>query len=419
MTSDIMAELLGVQVGAGVNASTWALLDKSDPVRDRKTGEVLRDGKPKGHLSNVMTVFEHDPAWSDRFSYCDLRQRVLVRGAVVTDAMETDAVLELARTYGMITNVDTIHNAIIWAGDKHRLHPVREWLETLEWDGVQRLSSWLSVYCAAEDTQLTRAMARGWLIQAVARAMKPGCKADSVLILKGVQGCRKSTTCAVLGGEWFKDSDLDLGSKDRFSSLEGAWIYELGELDAMRKADARALKAFVSSQIDSYRPPFGRNCIDNPRTTVFIGTTNDAEFLVDATGSRRFWVVEVGQCDPETLERDRAQLWAEALEAYRGGEQWHLDADSDAERALQAERYAPTDSWESPIASWLTQQLGAITLAQVWQGALGNERVNSSKFDDMRMATILRANGWDKRRGRLPNGSRAVLWERLATPGHT
>lgn len=416
MNTEQMASLLGVQLTPGAHAGTWALLDRSDPLRDRTTGEILRDGRPKPHLSNVMTIFSTDPTWSRRFQLCELRQRVLVEGEVVTDAMEADIVLRLARTYNMTPSVDTVHDAIVWAADKHRVHPVREWLQTLEWDGVERLTRWLHVYCSAPDTALNRAIGRAWLIQAVARAMRPGAKADSVLILKGVQGCRKSTTCAVLGGEWFKDSDLDLGSKDRFSSLEGAWIYELGELDAMRKADARALKAFVSSQVDSYRPPFGRNCIDNPRTTVFIGTTNDAEFLVDATGSRRFWVVEVGQCDPDALNADRAQLWAEAVNAYGAGEQWHLDAEADAERAVLADRYAPTDGWEAPIASWLQTQFGTITLAEVWQNALGNERVNTSKSDDMRLATILRAHGWDKKRSRLPNGARAVLWERLATP---
>lgn len=411
MDDKTIADLLNVKLESAPDLSTWALLDKSDPTLNKK-GDVLRDGRPKAHLANVQTVFFTDPAWRQRFAFCELRQRVVFDGAPVTDADEAGIVHQLSRTYGIVPTTAIVHEALVWAASKRRLHPVREWLDTLQWDGVPRLSTWLSTYCAAADSALTRSIGRSWLVQAVARAIEPGAKADSVLILKGVQGCRKSTTCAVLGGEWFKDSDIDLGSKDRFSSLEGAWIYELGELDAMRKADARALKAFVSSQIDSYRPAYGRNCVDVPRTTVFIGTTNDAEFLVDATGSRRFWVVEVGQCDPDALEQDREQLWAEALHAYRAGEQWHLDAQADAERAEQAERFAPTDSWESPVASWLATQPGSVTLAEVWQGALGNERVNASKFDDMRLATIMRAHGWEKRRSRLPNGARVILWER-------
>ena len=412
MTSDIMAELLGVQVGAGVNASTWALLDKSDPVRDKKTGEVLRDGKPKPHLANVQLVFQHDPAWSGRLHFCELAMRVMVDGERLTDAIEADIVLQLSRSYGMVPPVTTVHDALVWAASKKRRHPVREWLDTLEWDGVNRLGQWLTTYCSATDTRLTRSMGRAWMIQAVARAMTPGCKADAVLILKGVQGCRKSTTCKVLGGEFYKDSDLDLGSKDKYSALEGAWVYELAELDAMRKADARALKAFVSSPTDSYRPAYGRNSIDVPRTAVFIGTTNDAEFLVDATGSRRFWVVEVGQCDPEALERDRAQLWAEALEAYRGGEQWHLDAEAEGERAVQAEQYEITDSWDGPIGKWLNERRGSVTLDEVWQSALSNDRINSQRVDDMRIGKILRAHGWEKSRETL-HGRRVTLWRRV------
>lgn len=412
--TDIMAQLLGVTQEPGADLGAWALLDRSDPLRDRKTGDVLREGKPKPHLANVQTIFLYDQRWNTRFAFCELRQRVTLDGEPVTDADEAEIVHDLSRSYGIVPTTATIHEAIVWAAARRRTHPVREWLETLEWDGVERLTNWLAVYCQAPDTDLTRAIARAWLIQAVARAMRPGCKADSVLILKGVQGCRKSTTCAVLGGEWFKDSDLDLGSKDRFSSLEGAWIYELGELDAMRKADARALKAFVSSQMDSYRPAYGRNCVDVPRSTVFIGTTNDAEFLVDATGSRRFWVVEVGACDPDGLAAIRDQLVAEALHAYRAGEQWHLDAQADAERAEHAERFAPTDSWEAPIARWLRDQRAPFSLAEVWTGALCNERINASKFDDMRVATILRANGYEKARQRV-NGARVVLWERVSS----
>jgi len=412
MNPEQMASLLGVELAPGAHAGTWALLDKSDPTRDRKTGEILRDGKPKPHLANVQIILENDPKWRDVLVFCELSRRVLVNDERLTDSIEADIVLRLSRTYGIVPPVTTVHDALVWAASAHPRHPVHEWLDTLEWDGVERLGRWLTTYCAAEDTSLTRAMGRAWMIQAVARAMQPGCKADAVLILKGVQGCRKSTTCAVLGGEFYKDSDIDLGSKDKYAALEGAWIYELAELDAMRKSDARALKAFVSSSIDSYRPAYARNSVDVPRTAVFIGTTNDSEFLVDATGSRRFLVVEVGQCDPEALEADRAQLWAEALEAYRRGEQWHLDAEHDALRAEQAEQYEITDSWDAPISAWLRDQRGTVTLNEVWTGALANERVNASKGDDMRMGKILRAHGWDKAR-ELLHGRRVTLWRRV------
>lgn len=389
----------------------WALLDKTDPVRDRKTGEILKEGRPRGTLPNVQIIFQHDPAWSSRFAFCELRQRVIVDGAPVTDADEAEVCLQLARVYNLTATTAIIHEAIEWAAARNRVHPVREWLEGLEWDGVARVERWLVDYCAAQDSMLTRAVGKAWLIQAVARAMQPGCKADAVLILQGVQGCRKSTTCKVLGGEWFRDSDLDLGSKDRYSALEGAWIYELGELDAMRKADARALKAFVSSQMDSYRPAYGRNVRDTPRTTVFVGTTNDHEFLVDATGSRRFLVVAVGQCRPEDLERDREQLFAEAVALYRAGTPWHLDQTAEAEREVQAEQWRPVDSWDTTIGKWASEQRVPFDLDRVWREALDNERTSASRADDMRMATILRRHGFGKLRV-VVNGRREVLWRR-------
>lgn len=393
-------------------ALAWALLEKSDPIRDKKTGEILKEGRAKPTLPNVQLVFQHDPAWSERFAYCDLRQRVLLDGRPVSDADEAEVVLQLSRVYGMSVPTSTIHEAIGWAAARRRVHPVRAWLETLEWDGVARVERWLVDYCSAQDSTLVRAIGRAWLVQAVARAMEPGCKADAVLILQGVQGCRKSTTCKVLGGEWFRDSDIDLSSKDRYSALEGAWIYELGELDAMRKADARALKAFVSSQTDSYRPSYGRNVRDTPRTTVFVGTTNDHEFLVDATGSRRYLVAEVGQCYPERLEEDRAQLWAEAVELYRAGVPWYLSAEAEAAREEQAEAFAPVDSWDTAISSWAKDQYMPFALSRVWLDALGHERTNASRADDMRMATILRRHGYQKRREVRADGRREVLWGR-------
>jgi len=398
--------------GPTPGAMAWALLDRADPVLDRKSGAVLKEGRPRGSLPNVQIIFQHDSAWRERFAYCDLRQRVLIDGRPVSDADEAEVCLQLARVYSMTVPTATIHEAIQWAAMRRRIHPVREWLSSLEWDGTPRVERWLLTYCSAKDTPLLRAVGRAWLIQAVARAMEPGCKADAVLILQGVQGCRKSTTCKVLGGEWFRDSDIDLSSKDRYSALEGAWIYELGELDAMRKADARALKAFVSSQVDSYRPSYGRNVRDTPRTTVFVGTTNDHEFLVDATGSRRYLVAEVGQCYPERLEEDRDQLWAEAVALYRAGEAWYLDATAEAAREEQAEAFAPVDSWDTVISSWAKDQFHPFALSRVWMEALGHERTNGSRADDMRMATILRRHGYTKRREVRADGRREVLWGR-------
>ena len=417
MTPQQMADMLGVTMTDDRDATTWALLDKSDPSRDKRTGAIIRDGKPKGHLANVQTVFTTDPTWSSAFSRCELRRRVLWNGDVIKDEDEAEVSRMLATSYGLHAETKTISEAIRWAASKRQTHPVREWLADLEWDGVPRVDRWLVTYCAAPDTDLVRAMGRAWLIQACARAIEPGVKADAVLVLKGVQGCRKSTTCGVLGGAWFSDSDIDLGSKDKYAQLEGVWVYELSEMDAMRRADARALKAFVSSQADKYRPPYGRNTQEVPRSTVFIGTTNDDEFLVDPTGSRRYWVVEVGQCSPEALEADREQLWAEAAHYARQGERWHLPAHLDLERAEGAEKYTPVDSWESAIAEWVIGQDG-FTLDDVWRKALGNDRSSASRMDDMRMATIVRRLGFDKRRGRTRHGvaDRSYVWRRLSLP---
>jgi putative DNA primase/helicase len=233
-------------------------------------------------------------------------------------------------------------------------------------------------------------MARAWLIQAVARALNPGCKADTVLILRGRQGSGKSTSLSILGGDWFRDTPIDLASKDRFSALQGAWIYELAELDSLRRAEAQTLKAFVSSQRDSYRPSYGRNTRDVPRTTVFAGTTNDDEFLQDATGSRRWWVIETTTCDAQTLRQDRDQLWAEAVHAYRQGEGWHLDTDLEESRAVMAQRYEVSDPLAAPFELWCDKRHD-FTISEAWS-ALGYLTPPQSR-DGQRLGKLIRQLG--------------------------
>ena len=167
----------------------------------------------------------------------------------------------------------------------------------------------------------------------MARVFRPGCKADCTLILEEAQGTLKSTACAVLAlsPEWFADGIADLGSKDSAQDLRGKWIVEIAELSAMTRAAVERVKAFISRQVDHYRPSYGRRSQDFPRQTVFIGSTNSDEYLADETGNRRFWPVRIGRIDIPALQRDVEQIWAEAVVAFKAGEQWWLDAELEAE----------------------------------------------------------------------------------------
>jgi predicted P-loop ATPase len=206
-------------------------------------------------------------------------------------------------------------------------HPVRTYLDGLEWDGTPRLDTWLVAYLGAENNAYHRAVGPKALIQAVARAYSPGYKADHVLILEGPQGSGKSSVVAALAPDqgWYCDEIADLGSKDAAQDLCGKWIVELAELSAMKRSEVERTKAFVSRRVDHYRASYGRRSQDHPRQCVFLGTTNGDAYLGDETGNRRYWPSAVGAIKLDELRRDRDQLWAEAVAAYHAGTAWHLD----------------------------------------------------------------------------------------------
>jgi len=212
------------------------------------------------------------------------------------------------------------------------------------------------------------------MIGAVARAMDPGCKNDQMLVLEGDQGTGKSTGVRYLFGDRFFTDELpDFHSKDSFLQLQGSWCVEVAELAALSKAEVKDVKKFLSRLVDKYRPPFGRLTIQVPRRTVLIGTVNPEEgqgYLKDPTGGRRFWPVETSRIDLQGILRDRDQLWAEAVHAYRAGERWHLeDVEAIAEALEQQELRRETDPWEPIIAEWLRGR-SSCTVSEVLTDAL-------------------------------------------------
>jgi putative DNA primase/helicase len=238
-------------------------------------------------------------------------------------------------------------------------HPVLGYLSQHRWDGTPRLDTWLNYYLGAVGSpDYLRPVGRAWMISAIARVREPGCQADHVLVLEGPQGAGKSRAARTLAvrTEWFCGDLPDLGNKDALLQLNGKWIIELGELAAIRRAEMERVKSFISQPSDVYRPPYARRAQTIPRQCVFIGTTNEIEYLRDRTGNRRFWPVKVGSVKLDELSRDLNQLWAEAHEAQIIGEPWHLTGEAQAlAEAQQAERVQHTEL-EALVADYLEQQ---------------------------------------------------------------
>lgn len=213
---------------------------------------------------------------------------------------------------------DLVLDAVKFIADRNKVHPVREWLKSLEWDGVSRIDTWIRDYLKgeAEEPYLSE-VSRTFLLAMVARVYQPGCQWDYTLVLEGAQGTYKSSTARALAGdEWFMDNLPDLRDKDVMLNLQGKWVIELGELADVKRGDYNLVKAYLNRRVDRVRSPYDKLPQDTPRQSVFIGTVNEGEYLKDPTGNRRFWPVKVGMCDVDGLKRARDQLFAEAVWIY-------------------------------------------------------------------------------------------------------
>jgi len=274
------------------------------------------------------------------------------------------AKLYFERTYG-VWSPTKFKDALLAVTSAERLyHPITEYLSTLKWDGVPRIDSLLIDYLGAEDTPYVRAVTRKTLVAAIARIYKPGVKFDSILVLNGPQGLGKSTLFAILGKQWFSDSlsISDMKDKTAPEKLQGYWILEISELNGIKKMDVEVVKSFITRTDDKYRQAYGVSVESHPRNCVIVGTTNsDGGFLRDITGNRRFWPVRVsGHSKYKPWElKDVDQVWAEAIEYYRNGEQLFLKDDIAIEAYNQQREAMETDDREGIVDEYLNRLLPA------------------------------------------------------------
>lgn len=301
---------------------------------------------------------------------------------------------------------DIVHQAVDVRAHECRFHPVRRYLDGLAWDGTARIDKWLATYLGAPSSDYAAAIGTMFLISMVARIREPGCKADHMLVLEGTQGTLKSSACQILGGSWFSDNLPDVSNKDASMHLRGKWLIEVSEMHAMNRADTTVLKAFLSRTTERYRPSYGRKEVIEGRQNVFIGTTNRDTYLRDETGGRRFWPVKTGTIHINALERDRDQLFAEAVVRYRDGARWWPDRDFERDHIMpeQSARYE-ADTWEENIAEYIKTQT-KVTIGDVARNALHLETPRIGTAEQRRIASALEQLGWY----RLPKDWQGKRW---------
>jgi predicted P-loop ATPase len=314
---------------------------------------------------NIMLILENDPALKDKFARNIFSNEDMLLDSVpwrniekpqpLTDGDDAGLWNFLFNEYG-IRDSKVIDNAFSEFMISKEFHPVRDYLNSLEWDGVPRVEYLLQDYLGAEDTELTREMTKRTLVGAVARVFEPGCKFDYVLTIIGEQGIGKSSLLSLLAGEWFSDTLDGVSGKDAYEQLQGNWLIELGELSAFKKAEMEAIKRFVSARVDNYRPAYARKAQKFPRQSIFIATTNDREPFKDKTGNRRFWTVVTGVNPIDHSKRNsfpRDQIWAEAVYFYRQGTKLMLPQHLEQ----QANEMQQEFTEESPLAGLVREKL--------------------------------------------------------------
>jgi predicted P-loop ATPase len=363
-------------------------------------------------LRNGALALRAAPELTDAFAHDDLQRLVMVTGdlplaegaerhsaaASPRPLAEADVsqVQEWLQSMGLPKiGREIVRQAIALRAQERAFHPVHDYLAGLKWDGELRLSAWLRKYLGAEMTPYIQKIGRMFLIAAVARVYEPGSKADYVVVLEGQQGAGKSRACEALGGQWFSDSLPDVTrDKDASQHLRGKWIIEISELSALGRAEAEALKSFISRPVERYRPSYGREEVIEPRQCIFVGTTNRSTYLTDDTGGRRFWPVRIGRIDIDSLTVDRDQLFAEAVVAYRNGEQWWPDDafERDHIRKEQEDRFE-ADAWEPAIERFLAG-LNRVQVSEIANKALGIVAAKIGTAEQRRISRILSRLGW-------------------------
>jgi predicted P-loop ATPase len=358
---------------------------------------------PKKNLTNLMLHLRHLPGLGAQFRFNELSGNVEWKGQPLTDTSYVDVRLQIEAANYQPTDKD-LPNAIMRVAEDSSYNPVADYLTRLTWDGKPRAERWLQRVFGVADTELHRAFGSMFLISAVARALRPGCKVDTMLILEGEQGIKKSSAVAALFGEEYVLNGLRVfHGQEAGLSVQGRWAVDMGELGGMGKADVRDVKHFLSLTMDNYRPLFGKHFVNRPRRVVFIGSTNEQGYLKDPTGARRFWPVACNKVDLPLLRAIRDQLWAEAVQLLNAGKPWWIEKGSvlDGEAAVaQAERYSE-DVWGPAIERFLTSpetvMRGCVTAAEVLTG-IGIATHQQSRDAEMRVTGHLVHLGWRKRR---------------------
>lgn len=387
------------------------------PVRVADVAEFKRVEQPNGRVGQILGLERFDvelEAWLvDRGWFVKLNRlsgelEIHLAGGIVPMTDERLAEIRFTVAYaanGKEPAKDKIADAVALIGERRAYHPVRDYLSSLRWDGVERLDGWLVNYAGADDTALNRAFGRKILSAAVRRVFHPGAKFDAMLVLEGAQDLGKSSLIRALCHDenWFTDQ-LEVGAdaKATIEKTSGSWIIEMPELDGMGRRDTNRVKSFITTTRDRSRLAYGRYAVTRDRQFVLFGTTNESHYLSDLSGNRRFWIVRASKADPAGLAEIRDQLWAEAVAAEPNEPLWLDEADLKAAAAQITREASDFGPWLEILGSRIPQGPLKIRAIDVWKlvGFDSPDTINKmTKAHHVNMKAAMAGLGFDRKDG--------------------
>lgn len=421
--------------------------DPEDENWKKKLDLHPKSGKPLATAKNIELILKHG-TWYGVLGYDAFGNTEIIRKSLPWRGPERshrayepwlgadDKRLQhwFSKLY-QISSAKAIQNAFTEVVHKNKFHPIKSYVESYSWDGVGRAERVFIDYLGAADNHYVKQVTRKMLLAAIKRLYAPGCKFDEMLVLIGPQGVGKSSLLAKLGREWFSDSLRTFENKEAGEHLQSGWIFEIGELSAMKKSEVEEVKAFLSKTEDRYRVAYDRQVTEFPRKCVFFGTTNTKDFLRDTTGNRRFWPVEV---HPEKAIYNHwnhlteylvGQIWAEVLSWFKAGESLALDEDSRVEAGRQQAAHLEADPREGIIQEWLETPIkdewgeenevgmmrNRVCASQIWTECLNNKKGAIRSWEAREICDIMRrVSGWRelKNRVQIPGYGKQTAFER-------
>jgi predicted P-loop ATPase len=359
---------------------------------------------PHPTLGNVSLILQRHEAFADKFWLDTFRGRIYhsLRGEPeeLQDAdLRTITVFIQQQLQLPKFTSGLVFEGLQHAAEQRACNPLTDWLDSLQWDGINRLETWLSDTLGAEQTVYTQAVARNWIIAMVARAYKPGCKADHMPVLEGLQGLRKSTFLEVLGGEWYEAITTEIGSKAFLEDIQGVWLAEIPDMSgfAGRREHGQVIAA-ITVQRDRYRNSYGRVSQAHERGCIFVATSENDNYLTDLRGHRRFWPIRCTAIDIDSLKAQRAQIFAEGVAQFKKGATWY---DMPAEAAAEQLQRAEDDEWTRPVLdyAYAAEQRAAggkaiLYVSDVLTDVLQIDLKDQSQHERVRIARILQSRGW-------------------------